>query len=320
VRIILDTDPGIDDSLAMLYLAAQPDAEIVAVGSVHGNVPAPLAAANALRVLDLAGLDHVPVAVGANRPLAQELHTSEFVHGDDGLGNVAGPASPRRFAEVSAAEQLVRLARENPGELDVLALGPLTNIALAVLLEPRLPSLVRSLMILGGALGVPGNITAYAEANIWHDPEAADLVFDSGFENLTLVGLDVTETARADETWLDALAKIDTPRARFASGLLAHYSAFYTAMFGFRTCTMHDPLAAALLCDPALAEYRKVAVSVELNGQYTRGQVVSDGRSIADDAHIESDVARGRRPVKAAVSVDSPTFLTRLFEALTHPS
>jgi purine nucleosidase len=316
VRIILDTDPGIDDSLAMLYLAAQPEVEIVAVGSVHGNVSAPQAADNALRVLAIAGLDDVPVAVGAHRPLAQELRTSEFVHGADGLAGVAGPPPQRRPVDGSAAEQLVRLARANPGELSVLALGPLTNIALAVMLEPQLPNLLRSLHVLGGALGVPGNITAHAEANIWHDPEAADLVFDAGFGNLTLVGLDVTETARADGAWLDALAEVGSPRAQFASALLAYYSAFYSNMFGFRTCTIHDPLAAALLVDPSLATYRDVAVSVELNGTHTRGQLVSDWRKIMVDTHIKSDAGKGRKPVRAAAEVDAETFLTRLFEAL----
>ncbi|TCO65089.1 nucleoside hydrolase [Actinocrispum wychmicini] len=316
MRIILDTDPGIDDSLAILYLSAQPDVDIVAVGSVHGNVPAPVAAANALRVLDVAGLDDVPVAVGAHRPLAQELRTAEFVHGDDGLGGHAGPPSPRAVVDCSAAEQLVRLARANPGELSVLALGPLTNIALAVLLEPRLPELLESLVVLGGALGVPGNVTAHAEANIWHDPEAADLVFDTGFDNLTLVSLDVTETARADSAWLDSLAQVASPRAQFASALLDHYAAFYSNMFGVRVATMHDPLAAALLCDPSLATYREVAVSVEVHGTYTRGQLVSDWRSIADDSHIESEAGRGRRPVRAAAAVDAEEFLTRLFEAL----
>jgi purine nucleosidase len=315
VRIILDTDPGIDDSLAILYLAAQPGVEIVAVGSVHGNVPAPAAAANALRVLDVAGLDTVPVAVGAHRPLAQDLRTAEVVHGDDGLGGQAGPPSPRSVVAESAAEQLVRLARAHPGELSVLALGPLTNIALAVLLEPRLPELLRHLVVLGGALGVPGNVTPHAEANVWHDPEAADLVFDAGFPNLTLVSLDVTETARADAQWLDALAR--EPRAAFASAMLEHYAGFYSAMLGVRAVTLHDPLAAALLCDPSLGTYRDVAVAVEVHGTYTRGQLVSDWRTIADDASIEADAGRGRTPVHATASVDADKFLTLLFEALT---
>lgn len=316
MRIILDTDPGIDDSLAILYIAAQPEMELVAVGSVHGNVPAPAAADNALRVLELAGLDNVPVAVGAHRPLAQELRTTEFVHGADGLGGQAGSLPQRRPVDGSAAEQLVRLARANPGELTVLALGPLTNIALAVLLEPKLPKLLKSVMVLGGALGVPGNVTTHAEANMWHDPEAADLVFEAGFENLTLVSLDVTETARADETWMAALAEIPSPRAQFASALLKHYSDFYSRMFGFRTCTIHDPLAAALLHDPSLAQYKDVVVTVELRGTHTRGQLISDWRPIVDDSHIESQAGHGRHPVKAAVAVDTETFLSRLFEAL----
>jgi purine nucleosidase len=316
VRIILDTDPGIDDSLAILFLAAQPDIELVAVGSVHGNVPASTAADNALRVLDIAGLNDVPVAVGAHRPLAQELRTTEFVHGADGLGGQAGPSPRRRPVDISAAEQIVELARANPGELTLLALGPLTNVAIATLLEPRLPELLRSVMVLGGALGVPGNVTTHAEANMWHDPEAADLVFDSGFPNLTLVSLDVTEKARADETWLAALAEVPTPRARFASALLKHYSDFYSRMFGFRTCTIHDPLAAVLLQDPTLAEYKDVVVTVELRGTHTRGQLITDWRAIVDDSDIESKAGQGRTPVHAAISVNTEAFLTRLFEAL----
>lgn len=316
MRIILDTDPGIDDSLAILFLAAQHDMEIVAAGSVHGNVPATTAAANALRVLDLAGLPDVPVAIGAARPLAQELRTTELVHGHDGLGGKAGPRSPRRPVEISAAEQIVRLARANPGELALLALGPLTNVALAVLLEPRLPELLRSVTVLGGALGVPGNVTPYAEANFWHDPEAADLVLATGFDNLTLVSLDVTEKARADEAWLHALAQVPTPKARFATGVLEHYAAFYTRMAGYPTCTIHDPLAAALLQDPALAQYERIAVSVELRGTHTRGQLVSDRRGIVEDAGIESSAGHGRTPVRAAVSVATEPFLARLFAAL----
>nr|WP_042177575.1 nucleoside hydrolase [Kibdelosporangium sp. MJ126-NF4]CEL12692.1 Inosine-uridine preferring nucleoside hydrolase [Kibdelosporangium sp. MJ126-NF4]CTQ93556.1 Inosine-uridine preferring nucleoside hydrolase (EC 3.2.2.1) [Kibdelosporangium sp. MJ126-NF4] len=316
MRIILDTDPGIDDSLAILYLAAQESTEIVAVGSVHGNVPAATAADNALRVLDLAGLTEVPVAIGAARPLAQELRTTEFVHGADGLGGQAGAVPSRRPVDISAAEQIVTLARQSPGELTLLALGPLTNVAMALLLEPGLPHLLKSVMVLGGALGVPGNVTPNAEANIWHDPEAADLVFDAGLPNLTLVSLDVTETARADETWMAALAQIPTPKAQFATGLLKHYAAFYSRMFGYPTCTIHDPLAAALLHDPTLAQYREVVVSVELHGTHTRGQLISDWRRIADDTDIKSQAGQGRAPVRAAVSVNTEAFLARLFEAL----
>lgn len=315
MRIILDTDPGVDDALAIMYLAAQEDAEIVAVGSVHGNVPAPLAATNALRVLELVGID-VPVAVGAARPLAQPLQTAEFVHGDDGLGGHAG--APPRGTPIagSAAEQLVRMAREQPGELTLLALGPLTNVALAVLLEPELPALLRSVVVMGGAVTVPGNITPYADANFFHDPEAADLVLGAGFPDLTLVGLDATEQARAGTEWLSAVGGLTGARAGFANRLLDHYSGFYTNMFGAHSCTLHDPLAAALMLEPKLATYREMPLAVELTGTHTRGQVVSDQRLIASDAYIATNAGAGRKPVKVAETVEVPRFLEQMYAAL----
>jgi purine nucleosidase len=315
VRIILDTDPGVDDALAIMYLAAQEDAEIVAVGSVHGNVPASVGALNALRVLELVGLD-VPVAVGAAKPLAQPLQTAEFVHGDDGLGGHAGPAPRGRPIDISAAEQLVRLARENPGELTLLAIGPMTNIALAVLLEPDLPSLLRSVVVMGGAVTVPGNITPYADANFYHDPEAADLVLGAGFPDLVLVALDATEQSRAGAEWLAAVASLETPRARFAAQLLDHYGRFYSNMFGDNGCTLHDPLAAAIMLDLKLASYREMPLGVELTGTHTRGQVVSDQRMIASDAYIPTNAGAGRVAVKVAQTVDVPVFLEQMFQAL----
>ncbi|PSL51403.1 purine nucleosidase [Saccharothrix carnea] len=316
MRIVLDTDPGIDDALAILYLAAQEQAEIVAVGSVHGNVPAPQAADNALRVLELAGLHTVPVAIGARRPLAQPLHTAEFVHGHDGLGGHAGPPPEGRPIKQSAAEQLVRLARQHPGELTLLALGPLTNIALALLLEPELPGLLRSVIVMGGALTAPGNITPSADANSWHDPEATDLVLGAAFP-LTLIGLEVTEAARVDQTWLDTLATIDNPRARFATSIIGHYANFYAAMFGRRECTLHDPLAAAIALDPDLATYRRLAVAVELTGTHTRGRLIADLRPIVNTTHIESSITTDRHPVDVALTADAATFLSRLLEALS---
>jgi purine nucleosidase len=315
VRLILDTDPGVDDALAIMYLAAQEDAEIVAVGSVHGNVPASTGAQNALRVLELLELAP-PVTVGAARPLAQPLQTAEFVHGEDGLGGHAGPPPKGTVAPGSAAEQIVRLARANPGELTLLALGPLTNVALALLLEPDLPSLLRSVVVMGGAVTVPGNITPYADANFYHDPEAADLVLGAGFPELILVALDATEQARVGTEWLAALTEVKNPRADFANKLLDHYGQFYSNMFGEHSCTLHDPLAAAIALDPKLASYRKMPLGVELTGTHTRGQVVSDLRSISSDAYISTKAGAGRAPVQVAESVDVPTFLDLMFAAL----
>jgi purine nucleosidase len=298
-----------------MYLAAQEDAEIVAVGSVHGNVAASLGALNALRVLELVGLNP-PVTVGAARPLAQPLQTAEFVHGEDGLGGHAVPLPKANPEPGSAAEQIVRLARANPGELTLLALGPLTNVALAVLLEPDLPGLLRSVVIMGGAVTVPGNITPYADANFYHDPEAADLVLGAGFPELTLVALDATEQARFGVDWLGELSKVDNPRADFANKLLDHYGQFYSNMFGEQSCTLHDPLAAAIALDPKLASYRTMPLGVELTGTHTRGQVVSDLRSISSDAYISTATGAGRVPVKVAETVDVPTFRDLMLKSL----
>ncbi|WP_433270739.1 nucleoside hydrolase [Actinosynnema sp. CS-041913] len=316
VRIVLDTDPGIDDALAILYLAHRTDAELVAIGSVHGNVPAPQAADNALRLLDRLGLPDIPVAVGAREPLIQPLHTAEFVHGPDGLGGHAGPQPSRRPAPESAAEQLVRLARAHPGELTVIALGPLTNIALATMLEPALPNLIRSITVMGGAVTVPGNITPYADANTWHDPEATDIVLRAGYD-LTLVGLDVTETARADADWMTRLSTLDSPKARYANKILAHYAEVYATILGQKACTLHDPLAVAITLDPDLSTHRELVLGVELTGTHTRGQIVADLRLIARATHIESSIGTTRRPTKVVDTVQADVFLERLLTALT---
>ncbi|PPK65477.1 nucleoside hydrolase [Actinokineospora auranticolor] len=306
MRLIIDTDPGIDDALALLYLAAQPGVEIAAVGSVHGNAPAPRTAANARRVLDEAGLRDVPVAVGAHRPLAQPLRTSEFVHGDDGLGGEGGDVDVTRGE--SAAEQLVRLARANPGRFTLLALGPLTNVALALLLEPDLPDLLDAVVVMGGAIRVPGNRTAHAEANVHLDPEAADLVLGAGFR-LTLVGLDVTEAVRVDSAWIDALNASPAPVARFSAAALRYYVDFYTKALGYRTFTPHDPLAAAILLDPTLATYDHLAVGVELTGTHTRGRTVADLRGNRAEG-------TGHR-IAVARTVDTARFHSGLLAALT---
>ncbi len=270
VKILLDCDTGIDDALAILYLAAQRDVSIVAAGAVHGNVSADLAATNTLRVLEIAGLLDVPVAVGARRPMAQDLKTAEYVHGADGLGNVGHPMPRGKVTAEPAAMQIVRLAREQPGELTLLATGPLTNVGVALLLEPELPTLLRRVVVMGGAVYYPGNATNDAEANIWHDPEAADLVLTAGWP-LTLVGLDVTSTARVTDQEIALFRDSDSALARFAWKIMQFYFDFYFEYLGERACLMHDPVAAALAIHPDWATYRDTPVRVELRGHLTRG-------------------------------------------------
>ncbi|WP_434451068.1 nucleoside hydrolase [Lentzea sp. E54] len=313
MRIIVDADPGIDDALALYYLRAQPDTEIVAIGTVHGNVGVEQATANALRLAERLGLQ-VPVAMGAAKPLAQPLMTAEDVHGQDGLGGYAGDDPQTSPTGESAAEQLANMAREHPGELNLLAIGPLTNVALALQIEPRLPQLLDQVVVMGGALNVPGNITSYAEANFWHDPEAADLVLGAGFEQLTIVGLDVTMESHAPGEWLDALPHDCYPRQ-----ILGFYADFYGSFLGRTGFVPHDPLAAAILLDPTLATYREDRFAIELTGRYTRGKIVADQRFLAEGSPFSRDIATERTKARYAVTADTARFLDQLRHAVTQP-
>ena len=275
--ILLDCDTGIDDALAILDFTAR-GGEVLAVGSVHGNVPAPIGARNTLRVLEIAGAEDVPVCVGAARPLAQPLLTAEHVHGQDGLGNTNQPSPRRPVGEGSAAEQIVRLAHARPGEFTLVAIGPLTNLALALLLDPELARLIPEVIIMGGAVGVAGNVSPTAEANIWHDPEAAQLVIEADWK-VTLVTLDATMQALLTPTDLEAIQGATGERARFAWAILDHYLTVYQQWLPGRTCPLHDPLALALVLDPDLATYRTLPTQVELRGLATRGATVCDLRT-----------------------------------------
>jgi purine nucleosidase len=308
--ILIDCDPGVDDALTLLYLASLVKAgtvELVAAGTVHGNVAPDVGALNALRVLERAGLPDVPVAVGAARPMAQPVLFAPDWHGADGLGET-GLAEPKgRPVEMSAPEQIIRLAKERPGELTLLAVGPLTNLGIALLLEPSLPTLFRDVVVMGGAFDHHGNITSHAEANIWHDPEAAELVFAAGWP-VTLVPLDATHPTAVDGAWLDRLAAGESEIARFAASVLEFYVVAYGRSLDVRGAVIHDALAAMLAVDPSLGEYVERPVRVELRGERTRGTTLWDRRRYADE---------GRRPpVRVAVGTDVAAFQERLLASL----
>jgi purine nucleosidase len=308
--ILLDCDTGIDDALTLLYLAALAragDAELVAAGTVHGNVAPDVAAANTRHVLELAGLPRVPVAVGAVAPMAQPARYAHDFHGAHGLGDW-GPAAPAgRLAGLSAPEQIIRLARSRPGELSLVAVGPLTNLGIALLLEPALPGLLREVVVMGGAFEHPGNVTSHAEANIWHDPEAAELVLGAPWP-VTLVPLDATHPTAVDGPWLDRLAAADSDIARFASRILEFYVTAYQPALGVRGAVIHDALAAMLAVDPSLGEYARRPVRVELRGEHTRGATLWDRRATA--------AAPGRPAVRVAVRADAAAFRERLLASL----
>ncbi|GAB2817530.1 nucleoside hydrolase [Actinoallomurus bryophytorum] len=309
-RILLDCDTGIDDALTLLYLASlvrSGEVDLVAVGTVHGNVAPEIGALNTLRVLERAGLHDVPVAVGAARPMAQEVAYAHDWHGTDGLGETGLPEPSGRPGDISAPEQIIRLARAHPGELSLLAVGPLTNLAIALLLEPALPGMFREVVVMGGAFEYGGNMTSHAEANVWHDPEAAELVFAAGWP-VTLVPLDATHPTALDGEWLDRLAAAEGDVARFAARILEFYVTAYERSLGVRGAVIHDALAAMLTVDPSLGEYAERPVRVELRGDRTRGATLWDRRLYADEG--------GRPPVKVVVRTDVEAFRERLLASL----
>ncbi len=309
--LILDMDVGVDDAIAMLYLAGHPEARIAAVGSVHGNVEAPLAADNARRVLELCGLDDVPVAVGSWRPLAQQLQTAGWVHGEDGLGNTNQSPPRRGPTGEHAVQQIIRLAHERPGEYDLVATGPLTNLGAAVVMDRDLPGLIRAVTVMGGAADGVGNASPNGEANIWHDPEAAELVFNAGWP-ITMVGLDVTMATRLEETELATIAASDTPQARFATSILAHYLGVYELGLARRICPLHDPLAAGIAVDPSLlVRVLETDVHVSRDGQ-TRGMTMVDRRP-----KYSGPEGRELPLARVALQVDSARFVADLVRVLT---
>jgi inosine-uridine nucleoside N-ribohydrolase len=239
--------------------------------------------------------------------MAQEAEYAHAWHGTDGLGETGLPEPSGRPCDISAPEQIVRLARAHPGELSLLAVGPLTNLGIALLLEPALPELFREVVVMGGAFEYGGNVTSHAEANVWHDPEAAELVLTAGWP-VTLVPLDATHPTALDGEWLDKLAAGEGEIARFASRILEFYATAYTRSLGVRGAVIHDALAAMLTVDPSLGEYTERPVRVELRGDRTRGATLWDRRRYADEGD--------RPPVRVAMRADAAAFQERLLASL----
>ncbi|MEU1981497.1 nucleoside hydrolase [Nocardia sp. NPDC019395] len=301
-RIIMDVDTGVDDSLALLYLLASPDAEIAGIAATAGNVPAAQVAINNLAWLELAGAPDIEVALGAADPLEIPLRTTEDTHGPHGVGYAELPIPTRRVSARSAASMWVDLVRERPGELIGLCTGPLTNLALALRAEPELPRLLRRLVIMGGAFNHPGNTTPTNEWNIHVDPEAAKLVFDAfsaapADRRPLVCALDITETIemrpvhlarlaeRAGSVPVETVAPEDPSEARSAASnpIVRHLTDAVRFYFDFHhsydlgyLAHMHDPFAAAVALDPALARTRPATVDVELTGTLTRATTVAD--------------------------------------------
>lgn len=318
-HLLIDTDPGIDDALAILLALASPEARIEAVTTVAGNVPVDLATVNALRILTVAApTPRPPVARGAEAPLKRPLVTAGHVHGQDGLGNLerfVEPDGRPRYPspdyplEMRPAPQVILEAVDRWGaELTIVALGPLTNLAEALALDARRLARAGRIVVMGGAIAVPGNITPAAEFNFYVDPEAAARVLDAGLA-IELVPLDVTRrVVLAPGVLTERLRRCPTRTARFILDFTLHGFAFGADREG-GGIVLHDPLAMAVALDPSVVTLEPLSVEVECEGKLTRGLSLADRREIPSH--------RKRVPTsRVAVDVDAERVLHLVLERL----
>ncbi len=283
-KIIIDTDPGQDDAVAILLALASPELEVLAITAVAGNVPLALTQKNARITCDLAGRSDVPVFAGCAAPMKRPLVTAEHVHGATGLD---GPAlwQPRTpLQDAHAVDFLIETLRRAPaGTVTLTPLGPLTNIATAFARAPDIVPRVQEMVLMGGAYFEVGNITPAAEFNIYVDPEAADIVFRSGVK-ITQMPLDVTHQALVTRPRLDAFAALGTRTGRFTAEMLEFFERFDVAKYGQEGGPLHDPTTIAYLLKPELFTGRFVNVEIETGSELTRGMSVADWWGVTDRA------------------------------------
>mgnify|MGYP002719460860 FL=1 len=291
-KIILDCDPGHDDAVAILLAAGNPDIELLGLTTVGGNHTIDHVTRNAQQVLTVAGLRDVPVYRGVTRPLLNDVVTAEDIHGNTGM-EIHGfdlPEPAVRVEEIGAVQWIVdTLMREEPGTVTLVPTGPLTNIALAARLEPRIVSRVREVVLMGGAYGA-GNFSPSAEFNIAVDPEAAAIVFGEDWP-VVMVGLDLTHQALATPAVQERFRELGTPSGDFLAALVDAFRSNYKNAQGFDNPPVHDPCAVAYVIDPTVVETVSVPVSVELAGTLTRGRTVADLRAFG--AALASGVPGG---------------------------
>lgn len=282
-KVIYDTDPGVDDAMALFYALAHPQVDVVGITTTFGNVKVEQAAVNALYLAAIAGRPDIPVTQGIKRPWVKPGETPPaHIHGADGLGNLTSRVTTQNQLDPrSSAQFIVDMVRASPGEITLVAVGPLGNLALALKLEPDLPKLVREVIIMGGTITEPGNVSPVAEANIWGDPHAADQVFTAGWK-LTMVGLDVTHqvimSVAQFKTIADKHQHIATDTLHHAVGFYANfYSGLYPHVAKIHGCFGHDVLAFLYLTNPEhfTLAHGRVRVATEGIGQ---GQTMLDRR------------------------------------------
>ena len=330
LRVILDTDPGIDDALAILLALASPEVELAAVGVTGGNCALADGVRNALNVLAVAGHPALAVNPGIALPLIRPPFTAPETHGDTGLGYAQLPASPAAPSGEHAVDMIIREIMARPGEVTLVAVAPLTNVAVAIRKEPRIVQAVREVIIMGGALRAEGNTTSLAEFNFYVDPHAAHIVLESGMP-ITLLPWDVTKDVVLTQAHVDRLLAVRSPITRLIADATRFYIEFHQATFGFAGCSINDPVALALAFQPDLARTQATHVAIEYTSELTAGKTVISyvGDHQRDpDMHDLLGFDAGRWPmqwgrnvrsapnVRAVVEVDTERFLALFVERI----
>jgi pyrimidine-specific ribonucleoside hydrolase len=323
-RIIIDTDPGIDDAMAIFLALRSQELKVEAITPVAGNVPLDFTLPNALRLVEIAGRTDIPVAAGASHPLVRRLVTAGHVHGVNGLAGVDFPEPKTKPVRETAPEIIRRIVRENPGEITIVAVGPLTNVALALRADPELARMIPAIAIMGGSLS-GGNMTPAAEFNLYVDPEAARIVFDANIP-LTMVGLDVTRKCLVSEQHIKRLEAANNPVSQAAGKILR---ATYERMRHGGEVTdiaLHDALAVASLIDHDVITRKAYYVEVETVGEWTAGQTLGyDGHApVRKSPQMETSAPEPppaelpyRPNAQVAVAVDPARFFDLLIQRLT---
>jgi purine nucleosidase len=305
-RIIIDTDPGHDDAFAILAAIASEELDVVAITTVAGNVRLDKTTYNALRLRDLAGASQVPIYRGCSRPLVNELVTAEYVHGETGLDGPELPEPTRDVEPEHAVDFLVdALLAADDGNITVCLLGPMTNMAMALVKEPAIVDKIAEFVIMGGSFHAGGNITSTAEFNVFVDPHAAHAVFASGVP-LTIMPLDVTHQAQATSSRTAAFRALDTPVGVAVAAMLDFAEQFDVSRYGFEGYPLHDPTVIAYLIEPDIFTPRPGRVSVVLEPGLAHGMTVADWWG----------EARGQPNARVMMELDADRYFGLLTELL----
>jgi inosine-uridine nucleoside N-ribohydrolase len=306
-RVIIDTDPGVDDALALLLAMRSPELKIEGITPVAGNVPLDLTLPNALRMVEIAGRTDIPVAAGARVPLVRRLVTAAYAHGENGLGGAVFPEPKTKPVAEPAAEFIRSIVRKYPGEVTLIPIGPLTNIATALSLDSELAGMVKGIVLMGGSLS-GGNITPAAEFNIYVDPEAARIVFQSGIP-ITMVGLDATRKTSLTEDHVRTLEGAQNPVSQ-AAAKIGRNAINHNREQGFLVGpNMHDSLAVAAFLDPSILKFKDYYVDVETTGELTAGETLGYSPS-AGDLRRKPEMERQAAAMNMSIRGSAPTLAT----------